>query len=72
MNVLVQTWINNDNVTREFIPCRVCGEPTSMLGTKLCNGCWEVESRLKSFLQCVNAIQFVQKILAEVTKGNGQ
>jgi hypothetical protein len=23
------------------IPCTMCGDPTRMLGTKLCDGCWE-------------------------------
>lgn len=69
MNILVQIWLNNTDVTREYIPCRICGDPTPMLGTKLCNGCYEVVARLKSFLRCKNAIQFVQDTLVEVTKG---
>lgn len=72
MNILIQIWTNNNDITRSYMPCRMCGDPTPMLGTKLCNGCWEVESRLRSFLQCKNAIQFVQDTLAEVAKGDGQ
>lgn len=30
----------------ETIPCRICGEKTPMLGTKLCDRCWELESRI--------------------------
>jgi hypothetical protein len=26
------------------IPCRYCGKPTSMTGTKLCNTCWAIDS----------------------------
>lgn len=28
------------------IPCKYCGEPTVMLGTRQCNNCWEVSSRI--------------------------
>ena len=30
----------------EEIPCRICKESTRMLGTKLCDGCWELETRI--------------------------
>jgi len=70
MNILFNVWRDHPNVTRECVPCQVCGIPTTMLGTKLCNGCWEVKSRLMSFLRCPNAIQFVQTALIEaVAKG---
>ncbi len=32
------------------VPCGTCGTPTTMIGTKRCTGCWEVESRLGSYL----------------------
>lgn len=34
--------------TEETVPCRICGEPTPMTGTRLCNNCWEIETRLES------------------------
>jgi hypothetical protein len=34
----------------EMCPCETCGQPTPMLGTKRCNGCWEVEHRLRYYL----------------------
>ena len=34
-----------------WIPCDVCGEPTSFFGTRRCTNCWEVESRLAKYLQ---------------------
>lgn len=46
---------------REMILCKTCGDLTPMLGTKLCNGCWEVESRLSSYLVNKKAICFVLK-----------
>jgi hypothetical protein len=39
------------HIEQETIPCRICGKPTRMLGTKLCDGCWEVEHRLEDFLK---------------------
>lgn len=27
------------------IPCAHCGEPTAMLGTRLCDNCWEIDRR---------------------------
>lgn len=29
-----------------MIDCRLCGEPTVMTGTKLCDRCWELERRI--------------------------
>lgn len=33
------------------VPCDVCGTPTTFLGTRRCNNCWEVESRLAQYLK---------------------
>lgn len=33
------------------VPCETCGEPTTYTGTKRCNGCWEVESRLADYVR---------------------
>ena len=30
----------------QTVPCKWCGTPTPMLATKMCNGCWELESRI--------------------------
>jgi hypothetical protein len=32
---------------RETIPCRLCATPTPMLGTELCDRCWELENAIK-------------------------
>ena len=29
-----------------FVSCRICGTLTPMLGTKLCDRCWEFENRI--------------------------
>jgi hypothetical protein len=31
----------------EKVPCRICTQPTPMLGTKLCDRCYELETRVK-------------------------
>ncbi len=31
----------------EMVPCGICTKPTRMLGTKRCDGCWELEQRLQ-------------------------
>ncbi len=30
----------------EIVPWRICGEGTTMKGTKLCDRCWELEWRI--------------------------
>lgn len=30
------------------IECRICGTQTYMLNTRLCDRCWELESRIQS------------------------
>lgn len=29
------------------VSCKLCGHPTHMLGTKLCDPCWELEVRIR-------------------------
>ena len=36
------TYVDN----RPRVPCKWCGTPTPMLGTKMCDGCWELEHRI--------------------------
>lgn len=51
----------------ETCPCKTCGKSTPMLGTKLCDGCWEVERRLADYLRegGDNARKFVEDALTE-------
>jgi hypothetical protein len=42
------------------IPCRICGKPTKMLGTMLCDRCWELETRIEMDLD------IAKKIIAEI------
>lgn len=34
-------------MSEETVPCGLCGKPTRMTGTKRCDGCWELESRIQ-------------------------
>lgn len=43
-------------------PCTICKKPTPMLGTKLCDRCWELSSRIR------DAPDLARKILAELDK----
>jgi hypothetical protein len=49
----------------ETIPCETCGEPTTFTGTKRCNNCYEVESRLDKYLQNPKALQLIVRKLRE-------
>ena len=65
MNKLIDNWLNSQFVDRSYIPCSICGEPTNATGTRLCNVCWLLMGRLRSFLSNKNAIDFVESELKE-------
>ncbi|MHC4297999.1 MAG: hypothetical protein ACYS7Y_11910 [Planctomycetota bacterium] len=48
------------------IPCEICGTPTPMWGTKRCNGCWEVETRLAAYLKNPKGLDFARKLMPQV------
>ena len=43
---------------KETTPCETCGAPT--IGTKLCNNCWEVESRLDQYMRSPKGREVIQ------------
>ena len=43
------------------VPCGLCGQPTTYLGTKRCNRCWELEHRIQM------EPELARKILAAIT-----
>ena len=45
------------------IPCKFCTKPTKMVGTKMCDDCWEVEHRLARFIQSEGGRKYVTEIL---------
>lgn len=53
-------------IKQETVPCETCGEPTTYTGTKRCNNCYEVETRLDKFLQNPKALILITKKLREL------
>ena len=51
----------------ETCECRICGKQTPMLGTKLCDRCWELEGRIRRDLPLAEKI--IDQLKKE--KGNG-
>ena len=45
------------------IPCENCASPTPYKSTKRCNNCWEVESRLESYVNSMKGEEFVLQTL---------
>ena len=56
--------IYEGRIKMEQIECKLCGKMTNMTGTKLCNGCWEVDSRLDIFFQNKKAVRHVLRKIA--------
>ncbi len=52
-------------VEEETVPCETCGEP-GLTGTKRCNNCFEVETRLVSYFSRgkEKAVRFVMQAYA--------
>ena len=45
--------------------CRLCGTPTPMLGTKLCDRCWELEGRIE--MDFALALKIVERIKNDIS-----
>ena len=58
------------------VPCDTCGQPTTMLGTRRCDPCWEVEKRLRDYLKSrngrVRALDLMAKIHASELLDGGK
>lgn len=35
----------------ETVACKYCGDPTPMLGTRLCDNCWEISRNLRAYIE---------------------
>lgn len=46
----------------DMVKCDLCGAPTSFKGTRRCNRCWELETRIQ------RDPELARKILATVTQ----
>lgn len=54
-----------NNLGMEVIDCGLCGRPTTMTGTKRCDRCWELETRIKDDLK-------LSEIIIEMIKNEKQ
>lgn len=45
---------------RPTVPCLLCGQPTTMIFTKLCDPCWELSNRIRK------NPEVARKVLAKV------
>lgn len=50
-------------------PCRYCDAFTRHCATQQCDGCWEVTSRLETFLKAPGGREFVAKTLQQEQPG---
>jgi hypothetical protein len=51
--------------TYAVMPCETCGKDTTNFGTKCCDNCWEVESRLDQYIQNSTALQLIIRKIRE-------
>jgi len=49
------------------VPCKICGDPTPMTATKLCNGCWEVDSRIETFITNCQNTDWLKMLRGRIT-----
>lgn len=58
-------------IGKDTINCRICEIPTDNKGTKLCNRCWEVMTRIDSFLSYKKAREIIKEKLEGYNEGGG-
>lgn len=58
----VEGQIGTDSFGQPLVPCGLCSRPTTMTGTRRCDRCWELETRIRG------DIDLARKILADYDK----
>lgn len=58
----VEGQIGSNEFGQPLVPCDLCSRPTAMTGTRRCDRCWELESRIHG------DIDLARKILAAYDK----
>ena len=48
------------------VPCATCGQPTTYTGTKRCNNCHEVETRIVSYASSANGRRHLFQVLRTI------
>jgi hypothetical protein len=54
----------------EKVPCEICGTETQYTGTKRCDNCWEVETRIDYFLNHKKGRDFIKRKLKSYENTN--
>ena len=52
-------------MSNESCPCKFCGTPTRMMGTKMCDACWETQHGMGRFLRSQAARDWTMAMLRE-------
>jgi hypothetical protein len=58
-------------VLGDTVACETCGQPTRSKGTKRCDPCWEVETRLPFYLKTAQGRANVASMLRHAEKHGG-
>ena len=48
------------------MPCETCGKPTTYLGTKRCDRCWQVERLLDDYMKSPGGLRVVRNLLPKL------
>jgi hypothetical protein len=59
-------------IEQETCPCRLCTKPTPMLGTKLCDRCWELERRIECDRELALKILGTKTLFARIFYWGGE
>ncbi len=59
-----------DEFGMETVACRICGDDTTFIGTKLCNGCWEVDSRIDDIIARADPV-YLRELSEKIQKRVG-
>ena len=65
--------VENPNFWNEpgvTVPCKFCGNLTPMLGTKLCNPCWEAERQIERIASTPGLRALMTRTLKNAEKGS--
>jgi hypothetical protein len=50
---------------KDYVDCKICGRPTPMLGTKLCNGCYEFDGNIDRILATDSGADYINRKIIE-------
>lgn len=62
---VISKWAKWKKEQANLVDCQICGEVTSMIGTKLCDNCWEITKRIDNFLESENGKKYIRNKLQQ-------